>query len=441
MNSIKVGLISLGCSKNLVDSETMLGTLTENNCIIVSKQEEADVLIINTCGFIESAKSEAIDQILDAVDLKNDGFIKGIVVCGCLSQRYRDIIAQQFPEVDAFLGTTSEKEIATAVVNAYNNNFYSQFDGENDIPYFGKRILSTPKHTAYLKIAEGCNNCCTYCAIPLIRGSFRSIPKEALVEQATELAEGGVKELCIVAQDPTEYGSDLYGKRCLTELLDELCKVEGIEWIRLLYLYPHKIDENLLQFMSRNDKIVKYIDMPIQHCNSEILKAMNRPDTKESLTALIERIRELMPEIALRTTLIAGFPGETEEQFCDMCEFVKQMRFERLGAFAYSEEEDTPAFDMEQVDTEVRQRRADILLEIQSEISKNFLRTQRNRVLTVLTEEYDEEGEFYIGRSYMDAPEVDGTVYFTAYRDIEIGEFVNVEITGFLDYDLTGDLI
>ena len=441
MNSIKVGLISLGCSKNLVDSETMLGTLAENNCIIVNKQSDADVLIINTCGFIESAKSEAIDQILDAIDLKTDGFIKGIVVCGCLSQRYRDMIAEQFPEVDAFLGTTSEKEIAKAVVSAYNNNYFEKFDEENDTPYFGKRVLSTPKYTAYLKIAEGCNNCCTYCAIPIIRGSFRSIPKEALIDQAKELAKGGVKELCIVAQDPTEYGSDLYGKRCLTELLEELCKIDGIQWIRLLYLYPHKIDENLLQFMSRNDKIVKYIDMPIQHCNSEVLKNMNRPDTRESLKALIGRIRELMPEITLRTTLIAGFPGETDTQFEELCNFTKEMRFERMGAFAYSEEEDTPAFGMEQVDNEVRQRRAEILLEIQSEISKSCLEEKTEKELTILTEGYDSEGECYIGRSYMDAPEVDGKVYFTAYRDIEEGEFVKVKITGCLDYDLTGELI
>lgn len=441
MKKIKVGLISLGCSKNLVDSETMLGTLSENNCIIVNTKEDADVLIINTCGFIESAKEEAIDQILDAIDLKADGFIKGIVVCGCLSQRYRESIAEEFPEVDAFLGTTSEKEIAKAVVSAYENRALEIYDGENDTPYFGKRVLSTPKYTAYLKIAEGCNNCCTYCAIPIIRGGFRSIPKEELIAQAKELAKGGVKELCIVAQDPTEYGTDLYGKRALTELLEGLCAINGIEWIRLLYLYPHKIDENLLQFMKCNDKIVKYIDMPIQHCNGEVLKAMNRPDTRQSLTALIKRIRELMPEITLRTTLIAGFPGESDEQFTELCEFVKEMRFERMGAFAYSQEEDTPAADMEQVDEEVRARRAEILLEIQSGISKNILEALSGKELTVLTEGYDEEGDCYTGRTYMDAPEVDGKVYFTAYRELEAGEFVKVKITGCLDYDLTGELI
>ncbi len=441
MENIKVALISLGCAKNLVDSETMLGALKEENCTLVSKEEEADVVIINTCGFIESAKMEAIDQILEVIDLKVDGFIKGIVVCGCLSQRYREDMAEQFPEVDVFLGTTAQKEIAKAVKSAYNNDALEIYDKPDDTPFFGKRVLSTPPYTAYLKIAEGCNNCCSYCAIPIIRGSFRSTPMEDLISQAKELAKGGVKELCIVAQDPTAYGTDLYGKPSLCELLGELCKIDGISWIRLLYLYPHKIDENLLQFIKTNDKIVKYIDMPIQHCSTKVLGSMNRPDSYESLKALIGRIRELIPQMVIRTTLIAGYPTETEEDFALLCDFVKEMKFERLGAFAYSQEEDTPAALLQQIDEQVRARRAEIIMELQNEVQRNFLSSLLGKELWVITEEYDPENESYSGRSYMDAPEVDGKVYFTGYREILPGETVQVKITGFIDYDLTGELL
>ncbi len=440
--AVKVSIISLGCSKNLVDSETMLGLLAKKGFTLCGEINDADVVVINTCGFITPAKEEAIDTILEIIDLKNEGIIKGIVVCGCLSQRYRDSMKEEFPEVDAFLGTTSESQIVNAAICAYENKPYEQYDGENDEPFFDDRVLSTPPYTAYLKIAEGCDNRCSYCAIPIIRGGFRSVPIEKLINQAKSLALNGVKELCVVAQDPTNYGIDLYGERCLTELLDELCKTDGIEWIRLLYLYPDKIDDKLLQFMQANDKIVKYIDMPIQHCEGRILKAMHRPGNREKLTSLIEKIREMMPGIALRSTVIAGFPGETEEEFASLCEFLKEVRFERLGAFAYSPEEDTPAAEFDsQIDDDVKNRRAEILMEIQNPISQSILEGKKGSILKVLTEGYDEESECYTGRSYMDAPEVDGKVYFTAYRDLTPGEFAFVSITGCLDYDLTGEMI
>jgi len=440
--AVNIGMISLGCSKNLVDSETMLGALADKGFTLCGDINDADVVVINTCGFIESAKAEAIDTILDVIDLKNEGVIKGIVVCGCLSQRYRDSMGEEFPEVDAFLGTTSECEIVKAAALAYENKSFQLFDGEDDKPYVGSRVLSTPPYTAYLKIAEGCDNKCTYCAIPIIRGRFRSIPMEDLVVQAEELAKGGVKELCVVAQDPTKYGEDLYGKRNLTQLLEKLCAIEGIEWIRLLYLYPDKIDDKLLQFMQANDKIVKYIDMPIQHCCGRVLKSMHRPGDEESLRGLIAKIREMLPGVTLRTTVIAGFPGETEEEFESLCNFLKDMRFERMGAFAFSPEEDTPAYEMEgQIDEDIKNKRAEILMELQNGISHSVLEGCVGRTLKVLVEEYDSESEAYVGRSYMDAPEVDGKVLFNAYRELKAGEFVDVEITGCLDYDLTGEMI
>lgn len=432
-------LISLGCPKNLVDSETMLGALAQNGFSIVSEPEQAQAVIINTCGFIESAKKEAIDQILAAIALKEAGTIQAIVVTGCMSQRYQDEIAAAFPEVDAFLGTTSECHIVDALKAALNGKSCCAFDGENDPPYFGPRLQSTPPYTAYLKIAEGCNNRCTYCAIPLIRGPLRSIEQEPLLEQARSLVENGVKELIVVAQDTTAYGVDR-GRRELPEFLEKLCEIEGLSWIRMLYCYPDKIDDALLQTMKKHDKILPYLDIPIQHADGDVLRAMHRPGDYDSLLALIENIRAVLPDAVLRTTLIVGFPGETEQQFETLCRFVKAARFDKLGVFAYSPEEGTPAAEMEnQIDEDEKARRLDIIMQLQAAISAENLEKKVGSVLDVLVEEYDEESECFVGRSFGDAPDIDGKVFFHAHHADE-GDILPVRITAALDYDLIGEI-
>lgn len=432
-------LISLGCPKNLVDSETMLGALAQNGFSIVSEPEQAQAVIINTCGFIESAKKEAIDQILAAIALKESGVIQAIVVTGCMSQRYQDEIAAAFPEVDSFLGTTSECHIVDALKAALNGKSCCAFDGENDPPYFGPRLQSTPPYTAYLKIAEGCNNRCTYCAIPLIRGPLRSIEQEPLLEQACSLVENGVKELIVVAQDTTAYGVDR-GRRELPEFLEKLCEIDGLKWIRMLYCYPDKIDDVLLQTMKKHDKILPYLDIPIQHADGGVLRAMHRPGDYDSLLALIENIRAVLPDVVLRTTLIVGFPGETEQQFETLCRFVKAARFDKLGVFAYSPEEGTPAAEMEnQIDEDEKARRLDIIMQLQAAISAENLENKVGSVLDVLVEEYDEESECFVGRSFGDAPDIDGKVFFHAHRADE-GDILPVRITAALDYDLIGEI-
>ena len=418
-------LISLGCPKNLVDSETMLGALAQNGFSIVSEPEQADAVIINTCGFIESAKKEAIEQILAAIALKEAGTIRAIVVTGCMSQRYQD--------------ETSECHIVDALKAALSGKPCCAFDGENDPPYFGPRLQSTPPYTAYLKIAEGCNNRCTYCAIPLIRGPLRSIAQEPLLEQARSLVDNGVKELIVVAQDTTAYGIDR-GRRELPEFLEKLCEIEGLSWIRMLYCYPDKIDDALLQTMKKHDKILPYLDIPIQHADKDVLRAMHRPGDYDSLLALIKKIRTVLPNVVLRTTLIVGFPGETEQQFETLCRFVKAARFDKLGAFAYSPEEGTPAAEMEnQIDEDEKARRLDIIMQLQATISAENLEKKVGTVLNVLVEEYDEESECYVGRSYGDAPDIDGKVFFHAHHADE-GAILPVRITTALDYDLIGEI-
>ncbi len=434
-----VCLISLGCPKNLVDSETMLGALAQAGFAVVSDPEDADAVIINTCGFIESAKKEAIEQILAAIALKEAGDIRAIVVTGCLSQRYQDTIAQEFPEVDAFLGTTSQCHIVDALKAVLSGKGCCAFDGENDPPYFGPRLQSTPPYTAYLKIAEGCNNRCTYCAIPLIRGPLRSIEQEPLLEQARSLVENGVRELIVVAQDTTAYGVDR-GRRQLPEFLEKLCAIEGLDWVRMLYCYPDKIDDALLQTMQKHDKILNYLDIPIQHADGGVLRAMNRPGDYDSLIGLIERIRRYLPDVTLRTTLIVGFPGETPEQFETLCRFVKAARFDKLGVFAYSPEEGTPAADMpDQIDEEEKARRLDIIMQLQQRISAEKLEEKVGEVIEVLVEEYDEESECFVGRSRGDAPDIDGKVFFHAHQ-ADAGDLVKIRITAALDYDLIGEI-
>lgn len=436
--AIKVGMVSLGCPKNQVDAEVLLGMLVDEGYEISPNPEECDVIIINTCGFIEDAKKESIETILEFAQTKEKG--KVLVVTGCLAERYREELAEEIPEADVVLGIGSNTKIAQAIKEALDGKRVLAFGDKADLPLNGDRVLSTVRYSAYLKIAEGCDNKCSYCAIPLIRGGFRSRKMEDILEEARGLAESGVKELNLVAQDTTKYGQDLYGEYSLDKLLTELCKIDGFHWIRILYGYPDRVTDSLLEVMAKEPKIVKYIDLPLQHANEKVLHDMNRNGSSESLLALMQRIREKVPGVALRTTFIAGFPGETEEEFAELCEFVRKVRFERMGCFAYSTEEDTPAGEREdQLDEEVRAHRADIIMEEQMNIAFELGKSLIGKKLEVLVESYDEEQLMYIGRSAMDAPDIDTkTCFFTEREHIEPGEFVWVEILDSEGYDLIG---
>ena len=435
-----IGFISLGCAKNQVDCERMMYRVQEAGHTVKADIVGADVVVINTCGFIDSAKAEAIDFILQTAALKQDGLVGKILVAGCLSQRYQDEIMQEMPEVDGVLGTGSYTEVVPAIVALLEDKSVVEF-GSIDAPEQETgRILTTPEHYAFLKIAEGCDNRCAYCAIPDIRGKFRSRPMEELIEEARELDELGVKELTIIAQDTTRYGEDLYGEPKLAELLSELCKIDGIEWIRTLYTYPDRITDKLLDTMANEDKLVNYLDIPLQHCNGEILRNMNRRGDRASLTSLIAKIRAKMPDITLRTTFITGFPGETEAQFTELCEFVEEIGFDRLGCFAYSAEEGTVAADMEgQVEDETKLRRAEIIMDIQSRKIERKNAEHIGSVKQVLVEGYDGYIKCFFGRSRGDAPEIDAKVFFcTDGIKLNEGDIVNVEITDTIEYDLLG---
>ena len=440
--SIKVSFISLGCPKNLLNTEHMLSILAENGFELVAEDIEADVVVINTCAFIESAKKEAIDNILDVAWLKEHRSLKGIVVTGCLPQRYREAILSELPEVNCILGTGSMEYIAQAVQAAYEGRPYQSFEDINTVSLSGDRIVTTPEHFAYLQIAEGCDNHCTYCVIPSIRGRFRSRMMSDIVDEARDLAALGVKELCVIAQDTTRYGEDLYGTYALDTLLNELSEVEGIEWIRVLYAYPDRVTDGLIDVMANNPKVVKYLDIPIQHINNDILKRMNRRDTREGITEIIRKIRERVPGIVLRSTVIVGFPGETEKQFEELRVFLKEVRFERLGVFTYSREENTPAYDFpNQVPEKTKQRRYDILMEQQERIHNDFNAGFVGKELRVLCEGYDPVAESFFGRSYADAYDIDGKIYFSSSKNVHEGEFVTVRIDEVLDYDLVGKAI
>ena len=442
-NKIKVGFVSLGCPKNQLDTEVMLRELYDEGFEIVSEDIDADVIVINTCGFIESAKQEAIDNIIDIGWLKKNRTLKGIVVTGCLAERYRDEIFEQLPEVDAILGVGSIHNIVTAVKAAAKGEKYSSYEDKNTVKLGGERIITTPDYYAYLKIAEGCDNCCAYCAIPSIRGKFRSRPMEDIVAEAKSLEEAGVKELVVVAQDTTRYGLDLYGDYKLAELLTKITEATSIPWIRILYCYPDKITDELVSVMKNNDRILKYIDLPIQHISDNMLKAMNRHGDGATVRAAVKKLREGVPGIIIRTTVIVGFPGETEVDFTELCEYIKEAKFDRLGAFTYSREEDTPAYDFEnQIDEQVKQDRYDIVMRTQGDITEEQNEAAVGKTLLVLCEDYDPVSEAFYGRSYADAPEIDGKIYFRAKKgSVESGEFVNVKITEALDYDLIGDKI
>ena len=442
---IKIGFVSLGCSKNLVDTEVMLAKLVSAGYEITPEDIEADVIIVNTCAFIESAKNEAIENILDVAWLKEHRSLRAIIVTGCLAERYRTQIFDEIPEVDAVIGVGSLDHITEAVEAVLKGEKYSFFGDKNTAALGGERIVTTPEYTAYLKVAEGCDNRCTYCAIPLIRGGFRSRPIEDLVKEAKELESIGVKELNLIAQDTTRYGLDLYVEYRLPELIRAICEATAIPWIRILYCYPDKITDELISEIKNNDRVVKYIDLPIQHINDRVLSAMNRHGDSAMIKAVVEKLRREIPDICLRTTVIVGFPGETEEEFNELCEYVAQTEFDRLGAFTYSREEDTPAYDFEdQIDEQTKQDRYDIIMREQLHIAERKNQAFVGKRMTVLCEAYDAVAEIYYGRSAYDAPDIDTKVYFRnalGKKRIAPGTFVEVDIEEAVDYDLIGKAV
>lgn len=440
MNNFKVGMISLGCPKNQVDGEMLLAKLKNAGYIVVNKIEEADVMIVNTCGFIEDAKTEAIETILEVAQYKNVGLISAIVVTGCLAERYQDEILKEMPEVDAVLGIGANDSIVKVCDKALCGIVTSNFPNKCYLPLEGERMLSTPPHWAYLKVAEGCDNKCAYCAIPGIRGGFRSRKIEDVIDEAKVLAGKGVKELILIAQDTTKYGQDIYGEYKLASLLKQLCLIDGIEWIRLFYCYPHRVTDELIEVIKTEDKICNYIDIPLQHSNKDVLKNMNRSGSGDDYKKLISKMRKEIPNISFRTTFMVGFPGETNEQFADLCEFVKDVKFEKMGCFAFSPEEDTPAYDMvDQIDEDVKKRRQEVLMDIQYSITEESNKNRVGKTYKVIIDSYD-DGKYY-GRSYLDSPEIDSGIIFTSNEKLEIGTFVNVKITDFDGYDMIGERI
>ena len=440
--SYNVGFISLGCPKNQVDAELMLAKIEKAGFNIVDVAYEADVVVINTCGFIEDAKKEAIDNILEMIELKNEGSIQKIVVTGCLAERYKDEILKEFPEVDGVIGLGANGDIVAVINAVMSDASVAEFPEKEQMPLGGERLLTTPQHWAYLKIADGCSNCCTYCAIPSIRGGFRSRPIEEVLEEAKKLAADGTKEIIIIAQDTTRYGLDLYGELKLPELLRSLNEIDGLEWIRMLYCYPDRITDELIDTMASCEKVLHYIDLPLQHADGRVLKAMNRTGDRESLEALIDKIREKMPDVVLRTTFITGFPGEDEEAFNNLSEFIDDIMFDRLGCFAYSAEEGTPAAEFDnQVDEEVRKHRADVIMEQQYDIFEFKQRKLIGEKIKCIVEGYDAYTDSYFGRTWKDAPEIDSVVYFTGIGDYNDGDIVDVEIFDINEYDLLGEIV
>lgn len=437
----KVSMVSLGCPKNQVDAEMMLKLLSDAGLEICSAEAEADAIIINTCGFIEAAKAEAIENILEAAEYKKDGKLKALIVTGCLAERYRDDVTEEIPEVDVCVGLGSNGKIAEIVINAIEGKKENAYGEKTDLDLNGERILGGYPFSTYLKVADGCDNCCTYCAIPKIRGKMRSRRIEDCVNEAKKLAENGVKELIVVAQDTTAYGEDIYGESKLPELLSELCKIEGLHWIRTLYTYPDRITDELLDVIAKEEKLVKYLDIPIQHVNGEILRRMNRKGDKGSLSGLIDKIRAKIPEITLRTTLITGFPGETDEQFTEMAEFVKEKRFDRLGCFTYSAEEGTIAAEFDcQIDEQLKNDRMENIMEMQMTIAAEKNEEKAGSLTEVLIEGWDDYIKCYFGRTVADAPEIDGKIFFMSTKPLKIGDFAKVRINDCIDYDLLGEL-
>lgn len=440
--ALKIGMVSLGCSKNQIDAERILFKLKKAGYELSDDAGLCDIVIVNTCGFIQSAKEEAIETILEFCTLKQEGRIKAVVITGCLAERYKEEVSELISEADAVIGIGCNEDIVEIINKVAEGEKISRFDEKEKLSLTGGRIISTLPFFAYLKVAEGCDNCCSYCAIPSIRGRFRSNPIEEVVKEAKYLVDNGVREINLIAQDTTRYGEDLYGESKLPELLTELCKIENLRWLRILYCYPERITDKLLDVMAKEEKIVKYLDIPIQHCNDDILKKMNRKGDKKSLTETIARIREKMPDCILRTTLITGFPTETKEQFEELAEFVKETEFDRLGCFPYSEEEGTKAALMTpQVDEEERQHRADIIMEMQNVISEQKNNKMMGKVVEAVVEGFDRWAECYFGRTKADAPDIDGKIFFSSEEKLAMGQFVKVRIDDTMDYDLIGEVI
>lgn len=439
----RIGIVSLGCAKNQVDAEMMLFTLKQNGYKIVADPAMADVVIVNTCGFIESAKQESINEIIELGRLKAEGKIKCIIVTGCLAERYQHMVKEQLYEVDAVVGIGANEDIADVVSKCLKGEELELYPNKMCAMLEGGRIQSTPPHYAYLKLGDGCDNRCTYCAIPMIRGKFRSRTINSIVNEAKELAQSGVKELILIAQDVTRYGIDIYKELKLPELLNKLCGIEGIKWIRLLYCYPDEITDELIDCIASQEKVLNYIDIPLQHCNDRILKSMNRRGTKDTIVTVINKLRKKIPDIVLRTTFICGFPGETEEEFEELAEFVKETKFQRLGCFTYSQEEDTPAAEFEnQIDEEIKERRAEIIMEQQMSIMEEYCQSLLEKCIEVVCEGYDRYAECFYGRSMADSPDVDGKVFFkTDFTKPQIGDFVKVTITDFIDCDPIGIMV
>ena len=434
----KVGLISLGCPKNQVDAELMLAKLADAGYTITNTAEGADIVIVNTCGFIEDAKKEAIENILDMVSLKNEGLLSHIIITGCLAERYAEEVAKEFPEADAVLGIGANGDIVAACRQVLAGERKTAFPEKCLMPLGGDRILTTPAHWAYLKVADGCSNCCSYCAIPQIRGAFRSRDMEEIITEAEALCADGVREIVLIAQDTTRYGEDNYGKPMLPALLRRLCEID-FERIRIYYCYPDRISDELIAVIKENKKIVHYLDLPLQHASGKVLRAMNRRGDKQSLSALLKKIKAEIPDMVMRTTFICGFPGETEADFTELCDFVKEIGFDRMGAFAYSPEEDTPAAAMEnQIDERIKARRVEVLMNTQYNITIEKNKSYIGRVFEVMVDSFDESSCLYFGRSYMDAPEIDTGIYFAASRELAAGEMVRVEILDTDEYDLIG---
>lgn len=439
--AIKVGMVSLGCPKNQMDAELMLAKLEQAGYEITADSGYADVVIVNTCGFIADAKQESIENILEFAQLKKEKQIKKIIVTGCLAQRYQQELADEIPECDAVLGLGANDDIADVVRRVMEGETVRSFPSRDAWCLDGSRVLTTPHFFAYLRIADGCDNRCTYCAIPYIRGGLRSRSMEHILSEARALASTGVKEIVLVAQDTTVYGCDLYGESRLPQLLTEMCKIDGLRWIRLLYCYPEHITEELLHVMATEEKVLPYMDIPLQHAAGPVLKRMNRPGDRQSLTDLIVRIRTAVPDITLRTTVMVGFPGETEEDFEELCEFIKEARFQRLGCFAFSPEEDTPAYNLpDQISDEVKYRRRDIVMEEQSRISDALNEQMVGKTVTVLVESFDRYAECWFGRTAGDAPDIDGKVFFSAAGAVQPGDMVEVEIHDTMDWDLIGEM-
>ena len=446
MSNTKISFISLGCDKNLIDSEIMLGLIDENGYIIVSDESEADIVIINSCGFIMDANEEAIENILRIADYKKEGKCKGIIVTGCMAQRYKDEIFKELPEVDAVVGTGDFENIVSVINRICSGEKSVQLvtdkdhiiDPKNSL----KRIVTSVGGYSYLKIAEGCDNFCTYCTIPYLRGKYRSRTIESLIEEAKILAAQGVRELILIAQDTSLYGTDLYGEKKLPLLLEKLSEIEDIEWIRILYCYPEHITEEIIDAMANNPKVCHYLDMPVQHSDNDILKRMGRRRTREGLVDVIDRLRAKMPDICLRTTLIVGFPNETEENFKNLCDFISEVKFDRLGVFTYSREEGTPAYKMDgQIDEEIKQQRKDYILEMQKSISSEKCSSFIGKTLKVIVEgKLDSEEKTYCSRSYRDCYEIDGFVFFDSEEELIAGDFYNIKITDSSDYDLIGEI-